>query len=77
MISLDSFFEQSTNDIAQEAYCRRLKENIFLAIELSGMSYVDILKMPVQRLEDYLTWKIKFDQDREKIKSDAQSKIKF
>lgn len=46
-------------------------------MELSKMSYVDILKMPVFRVDEYLTWKIKFDQDREKAKSDGLDKIKL
>lgn len=41
------------------------------------MSYIDIIHMPVHRLEEYLTWKLKFDQDREKAKSDSLDKIKL
>ena len=46
-------------------------------MELSKMSYIDVLKMPVNRVEEYLTWKIKFDQDREKAKSENIDKIKM
>jgi len=46
-------------------------------MELSGMSYIDIMKMPVHRLEEYLNWKIKYDQDRQKIKTDALSHLKL
>jgi len=41
------------------------------------MSYIDIMKMPVHRLEEYLNWKIKYDQDRQKIKTDALSHLKL
>jgi len=41
------------------------------------MSYVDVLKMPVYRLDEYISWKIKFDQDREKAKSDSLDKMKM
>lgn len=41
------------------------------------MSYIDIIRMPVYRLEEYLIWKIKYDTDREKAKSDSLGKIKI
>jgi len=41
------------------------------------MSYIDVLKMPVYRVEEYLTWKIKFDQDKEKAKSEGLDKMKM
>jgi len=44
-------------------------------MELSKTSYDAILQMPVKRLEDYLDWKIKHDQDREKAKSDSLSQL--
>jgi len=68
---------QSTNDKYQESYLKRLRENIFLAIELGGLSYVDIMKMPVHRLDEYLNWKLKYDQDKEKLKADALGHIKL
>ena len=40
------------------------------------MSYVDILKMPVMRVQEYLNWKLKFDHDREKAKFDSLDKMK-
>ena len=46
-------------------------------MELSKMSYIDVLKMPVYRVEEYLTWKIKFDQEREKAKSEGLDKLKM
>jgi hypothetical protein len=46
-------------------------------MELSRMSYIDVLKMPVHRVEEYLTWKIKFDQDREKAKSESLDKVRM
>ena len=41
------------------------------------MSYEDVLHMPVHRVEEYLTWKIKYDQDREKAKSESFDKMKM
>ena len=40
------------------------------------MSYTDVMAMPVNRLEEYLNWKIKFDQEREKAKADSLEQIK-
>ena len=41
------------------------------------MSFMDIMKMPVHKLDEYLTWKIKYDSDREKAKADSLGKIKI
>jgi hypothetical protein len=67
------------SDEYQKSYNRRLKENIFLAIELSrgGLSYADVMVMPVHRLDEYLDWKIKFDKDREKAKADGLHSLKM
>ena len=46
-------------------------------MELSKMSYIDILRMPVHRVDEYITWKLKFDQDREKAKAGGLEKIKL
>jgi hypothetical protein len=45
-------------------------------MELSKMSYTDILQMPVHRVTEYLNWKIKLDSDRAKAKSDSLDKIR-
>lgn len=45
-------------------------------MELGKMSYSDVMIMPVNRLEEYLSWKIKFDQEREKAKADSLEQIK-
>lgn len=65
-----NFFDHCTNDKEIDRYNKQLKENVFLAIELGRMSYVDIMRMPVKRLEEYIDWKIKFDTDKEKRKSE-------
>lgn len=45
-------------------------------MNLSGMSYIDILQMPVLVFKKYMDWKIKYDSDREKQKADAFARIK-
>ena len=67
MLHLSSF-AHCTSEKAIESYLKDARDNIFLAIELSKMSYVDIIQMPVDDLQQYISWKIKFDKD----KNDAQ-----
>jgi hypothetical protein len=61
----------------QRSFEKSFKENIFLTMELSKMSYDDVMAMPVKKMEEYLNWKIKFDQEREKAKADSLEKIKL
>lgn len=65
-----SFFAHCTNEKLIKEYVKDTRESIFLAIELSKMSYTDIIDMPVDELSQYVKWKIKFDKDR----NDAQLK---
>jgi len=65
------------NDDYQDSYIKRLKENIFLGMELGHMSYSDVLAMPVQRLDDFLDWKIKYDREKEKAKSNSLDQLKL
>jgi hypothetical protein len=46
-------------------------------MNLSSMSYNQILSMPVNRLEQYLNWKIKHDRENEKAKADSLDQIKM
>ncbi len=39
------------------------------------MSYSEVLAMPVNRLEEYLNCKIKYDSDKEKAKADSLERI--
>ena len=45
-------------------------------MEIGKLQYCDIQKMPVHRLEEYMEWKIKFDQEREKAKADSLENFK-
>lgn len=45
-------------------------------MQMSGMSYIDILQMPVDDMSKYIDWKIKYDQDVEKAKQKALEEIK-
>ena len=63
------------NSSFQDAYIKRHKENIFLTMELSGMGYIDIIKMPIYRLDEYLNWKIRYDEEKEKLKSEGLDRL--
>ena len=47
-------------------YRETLESNIFSAMELAKQSYPDTLKMPVNRFQTYLKWKIKLEEDKSK-----------
>jgi hypothetical protein len=66
---------QYTNEKAQDKYTKTLEENIFLTMELGKQQYSSIIEMPVKRLENYLTWKIKFDEDTAKSKAENLEQI--
>ena len=39
------------------------------------MSYDQVMAMPVNRMAEYLNWKIKYDQDKEKAKANSLESI--
>ena len=41
-------------------------------MQLSGMSFIDVIRMPVDTVNKYIEWKIKYDQDVEKAKQKAE-----
>ena len=52
-----------SNEKNVERYLDSLNETIFFTIEMSKMSYQDIMLMPVDKLRQYLKWKNKFDEE--------------
>jgi len=45
-------------------------------MQMSGMSYIDIIQMPVDTIGKYIDWKVKYDQDVEKAKQKALEDLK-
>jgi len=45
-------------------------------MQLSGMSYIDIQKMPVDKINRYIDWKLKWDADVQKAKQKAFDEMK-
>ena len=44
-------------------------------MELAKIPYNDILEMPVNKVEKYLNWKMKFDEELAKAKADKLEQI--
>jgi hypothetical protein len=49
-----------------DRYKSDLAENIFACMELSRQAYPDIMLMPVKRFQDYLKWKSKLEDEKQK-----------
>lgn len=46
-------------------YLKDTREAIFYCMELSKMSYIDVIQMPVYELSQYNEWKSKLEKDRQ------------
>jgi NurA-like 5'-3' nuclease len=55
-------------------YRKNLEEEIFACMERSGQSYIDICMMPVKRLENYLRWKAKLEEEKQKLIDEEMKK---
>lgn len=43
-----------------------MSENVFACMEMSHQSYIEVVAMPVKRFYDYLKWKSKLEEERQK-----------
>lgn len=76
LILLSSSFAHYLSDDNITKYLEATREDVFLAMELSGNSFGDIIEMPVGELSKYLEWKIKFDKEKQKQQNEAMSNMK-
>jgi len=60
------------NQIAE--YRKNLDEEIFACMERSGQSYQEVCMMPVKKLENYLRWKIKLEEEKQKMMEEEMKK---
>ena len=65
---------QSTNHDEVDKYKRELTENIFSCMEMSKQSYIETVSMPVKKFYDYLSWKIRLEEEKKKIMDEENSK---
>ena len=48
-------------------YKKVLNENVFMCMEWAKQSYNDTMKMPVKKMQDYLSWKTKLEEEKQKL----------
>lgn len=56
----------------QSSYIKALLDKVYLLVETMKIPYSDVMNMPIGRLDDFLDWKAKLEEEREK----AMEKIK-
>jgi len=71
-----NFFNHCSNEQSIKEFIRIHDENVFFMMQLSGMSYIDIQKMPVDKINRYIDWKLKWDADVQKAKQKAFDEMK-
>lgn len=49
-----------------EQYRKALAVDIYTCMELSGQSYIDVVNMPMQHFYEYLKWKAKLEEEKQK-----------
>lgn len=64
---MKTFFEALSNNKDTESFIKELNENIYFCMELSKQSYYDVIKMPLQKFYGYIKWKIKYDEEKNKM----------
>ena len=63
------------NDKSIEAYLSNLEENVFLLMQQLDQQYDAIMAMPVKRFSNCLKWKVKFDEQVQKIQNEQMNKL--
>jgi len=52
-----------------------MSENIFACMEMSHQSYIEVVMMPVKRFSDYLRWKTRLEEERQKKIEEENTKL--
>jgi hypothetical protein len=47
---------------------------VYACMEMSKQSYVECMIMPFKRLQDYMTWKARLEDEKQKKMSEEMSK---
>jgi len=47
-------------------YKNELNESIYACMEMSKQSYIEICMMPFKRFQDYMKWKARFEEEKQK-----------
>jgi len=51
-----------------------LEEEVFACMERSKQSYAEVMLMPVKKLENYLRWKVRLEDEKEKALEETLNK---
>lgn len=61
-----AFFVHCTQHDEIIKYKEDLSQIVFTCMELSKQSYVECMLMPYKRLQDYMNWKTKLEEEKQK-----------
>lgn len=74
LILWKTFFGQCSQHDDIGKFKDALSEDIFACMELSKQSYVEVCSMPVKRFFDYLKWKSKLEEEKQKKMAESMGK---
>lgn len=66
LILWKAFFVHCSQPDSVVEFKENLAENIFACMEMSKQSYTDVILMPQKRFQDYLKWKTKLEEEKQK-----------
>lgn len=69
-----AFFVHCIQPDEVDSFRTHFAEDIFVCMELSGQPYPAIEQMPYKRMIDYLKWKTKLEEDKNKRFEEATIK---
>lgn len=75
LILWKTFFAQCSQHEEMSKFKDTLAEDMFACMELSKQSYTDVCQMPVKRFFDYLKWKSKLEEEKQKKMGEEMSGI--
>jgi len=61
-----TFFVHYTQPNEVEIYRNATTENVFACMEMSKQAYDHVMNMPVKKMFDYLKWKSKLEEEKQK-----------
>lgn len=69
-----AFFVHCTqhNDII--LYKQNLSDTIYACMEMSKQSYTECMLMPFKRFQDYMDWKVKLEEEKQKKINEEMNK---
>ena len=47
-------------------YKSEINETVYACMEMSKQSYIEVCMMPYKRFQDYMTWKARLEEEKQK-----------